>query len=138
MLLDTRTGLRELQVRLKAFVVSPVDTASFAAETTGSPAPYDEFLGGLRVQKRSGEASLILAADRWLELSASTDSHTSTRSTRATGHLHLRRKPTGRCYPIRTAVRLIKEWATAHRPELEANWNRLKAGEPLERIAPLD
>src|SRR5205823_14747120 len=38
----------------------------------------------------------------------------------------------------RTAVRLIKEWATAHRPELEANWNRLKAGEPLERIAPLD
>jgi len=38
----------------------------------------------------------------------------------------------------RTAVRLIKEWTTAHRPELEANWDRLKAGEPLERIAPLD
>ena len=38
----------------------------------------------------------------------------------------------------RTAVRLIREWTTAHRPELEANWNRLKAGEPLERIAPLD
>lgn len=38
----------------------------------------------------------------------------------------------------RTAIRLIKEWATAHRPELEANWKRLKAGEPLERIAPLD
>ena len=71
MLLDTRTGLRELQARFKAFVASPVDTASFAAETTGSPAPYDEFLGGLRVQKRSGETSLILAADRWLELSAS-------------------------------------------------------------------
>src|SRR5205823_13238855 len=53
-----------------------------------------------RVQKRSGEASLILAADRWLELSASTDSHTSTRSTRATGHLHLRRKPTGRYSPV--------------------------------------
>src|SRR3989337_3483653 len=33
----------------------------------------------------------------------------------------------------RTALHLIKEWATAHRPELEANWNRLKAGEPLER-----
>jgi len=29
-------------------------------------------------------------------------------------------------------------WATAHRPELEANWNRLKAGESVERIAPLD
>jgi hypothetical protein len=38
----------------------------------------------------------------------------------------------------RTAIRLIKEWATAHRPELEANWKRLKTGEPLERIAPLD
>ena len=38
----------------------------------------------------------------------------------------------------RTALRLIKEWAIAHRVELEANWNRVKAGEALERIAPLD
>jgi hypothetical protein len=38
----------------------------------------------------------------------------------------------------RTARRLIKEWATTRRQELEANWNRLKAGEPLERIAPLE
>jgi hypothetical protein len=38
----------------------------------------------------------------------------------------------------RTALRLIKEWATAHRTELEANWERVKAGQPLERIAPLD
>lgn len=38
----------------------------------------------------------------------------------------------------RTALRLIKEWATAHQPELEANWNRLQAGEALERIAPLE
>lgn len=38
----------------------------------------------------------------------------------------------------RTALRLIKEWATAHRSDLEANWNRLQAGEPLERIPPLD
>ena len=37
-----------------------------------------------------------------------------------------------------TALRLIKEWATAHQSELEANWDRLKAGELLERIAPLD
>lgn len=37
-----------------------------------------------------------------------------------------------------TALRLIEEWATAHRADLEANWNRAKAGEPLERIAPLD
>ena len=38
----------------------------------------------------------------------------------------------------RTARRLIKEWATAHRAELETNWDRAKAGEPLERVAPLD
>lgn len=37
-----------------------------------------------------------------------------------------------------TARRLIKEWATAHQAELQANWNRLKEGEALERIAPLE
>ena len=38
----------------------------------------------------------------------------------------------------RVARRLIKEWTLAHRDELEANWSRARAGEPLERIAPLD
>jgi len=38
----------------------------------------------------------------------------------------------------RTAQRLIREWTLAHRPELDANWSRMKSGEPLERIAPLD
>jgi len=38
----------------------------------------------------------------------------------------------------RTARRLVKEWAVAHREELEANWSRIKRGETLERIAPLD
>ena len=38
----------------------------------------------------------------------------------------------------RTALRLIKEWATTHHADLEANWGRLKAGAPLERIAPLE
>lgn len=38
----------------------------------------------------------------------------------------------------RTALRLIKEWSVAHRLELDANWKRVKVGEPLERIAPLD
>ena len=37
-----------------------------------------------------------------------------------------------------TALRLIAEWAAAHGPELEANWERMKAGQALERIAPLD
>lgn len=38
----------------------------------------------------------------------------------------------------RTARRLVKEWSLAHQAELEANWERGKEGEPLERIAPLD
>jgi len=38
----------------------------------------------------------------------------------------------------RTAQRLIAEWALAHRGELEANWTRIKAGCPLERIEPLE
>jgi hypothetical protein len=38
----------------------------------------------------------------------------------------------------RTAMRLIKDWALAHSEELEANWNKARAGEPLEGIAPLD
>lgn len=37
-----------------------------------------------------------------------------------------------------TALRLVGEWSVARRGELEANWNRVKAGEALERIAPLD
>jgi len=38
----------------------------------------------------------------------------------------------------RAALRLIAEWAPAHRLELEANWTRTKAGRPLERIEPLE
>ncbi|QQR72989.1 MAG: DUF4160 domain-containing protein [Holophagales bacterium] len=38
----------------------------------------------------------------------------------------------------RTALRLIEEWAASHGSELEANWDRMKAGRPLDRIPPLD
>ena len=38
----------------------------------------------------------------------------------------------------RTALRLIREWATLHRAELEANWAAMKAGKPLDRIPPLE
>ncbi len=37
-----------------------------------------------------------------------------------------------------TALRLIAEWAAAHRAELERNWEMMKAGRPLERIEPLE
>ena len=34
-----------------------------------------------------------------------------------------------------TAERLVKEWALAHRAELEENWRRAMMHQPLERIA---
>jgi hypothetical protein len=38
----------------------------------------------------------------------------------------------------RAALRLIKEWSLANRHALDANWERARAGKPLERIAPLE
>jgi len=38
----------------------------------------------------------------------------------------------------KTALRLIKEWAVLHRADLEANWAKMKAGQALERVAPLE
>jgi hypothetical protein len=35
------------------------------------------------------------------------------------------------------ARRYIEEWTNLHRRELEANWERMKAGQTLERIEPL-
>jgi hypothetical protein len=37
----------------------------------------------------------------------------------------------------RTARRRVERWVSLHRRELEANWERMKAGRPLERIEPL-
>jgi len=37
----------------------------------------------------------------------------------------------------RRALRRIRQWAQQHRAELEANWAKMKAGQPLESIAPL-
>lgn len=35
------------------------------------------------------------------------------------------------------ALRLVREWAALHRLELEANWERARSAQPLERIPPL-
>ena len=37
-----------------------------------------------------------------------------------------------------TALRLIREWATAHRSQLDANWANMEAGRALDRIEPLE
>lgn len=36
------------------------------------------------------------------------------------------------------AARLVKEWAVAHRGELEENWKRARSQQPLNRIPGLD
>lgn len=38
----------------------------------------------------------------------------------------------------RTALRLIREWAVLHEAELQTNWEQMKAGQPLNGIAPLE
>ena len=38
----------------------------------------------------------------------------------------------------RRAHALVVEWTTLHRAELRANWDRARAGSPLQRIEPLD
>jgi Domain of unknown function (DUF4160) len=35
------------------------------------------------------------------------------------------------------ALRLVREWASLHRVELEKDWQRARAGEPLKPIPPL-
>ena len=70
MLLDSTQGLKELFEQLNAFILSDNDAGSFAARTTGSPEPYEEFLGGLRVFKTRECHQLLISKDRWLELSA--------------------------------------------------------------------
>ena len=35
------------------------------------------------------------------------------------------------------AARMVEEWTTLHRLELEENWNRARMQQPLLRIAPL-
>jgi hypothetical protein len=38
----------------------------------------------------------------------------------------------------RTALRLVREWIALRRVEIEANWERMKAGEALDKIEPLE
>jgi len=35
------------------------------------------------------------------------------------------------------ALRLVREWASLHRAELDLDWQRARAAQPLEPIAPL-
>ncbi len=37
----------------------------------------------------------------------------------------------------RRALELVREWASLHQDELEANWERARRSEPLQSIEPL-
>ena len=73
MLLDTGAELNALHLRLNDFLTSSEMSISLPAETTLSPAPYQEFLCGLRLKKSQGLVMLTLTQDRWLELAGSED-----------------------------------------------------------------
>ena len=73
MLLDSESGLRTLHKSFLEFLASAEKAATFAAETAGDPSPYEEFLGGLRVQRTDADAQLRFTEDRWLELSGRTE-----------------------------------------------------------------
>ena len=38
----------------------------------------------------------------------------------------------------RTALKLAREWIDLHTEELQKDWNLARAGEPLEKIKPLE
>jgi hypothetical protein len=71
MLLDSAEELRGLYRELRRFLESSRSHETFPATTTGDPAPYSEYLGGLRVEKNLGPIQLRISADRWLELCGS-------------------------------------------------------------------
>lgn len=71
MLLDHEEGLHWLADELRAMVAVRGDH-TFAADTGGSPAPYDELLQGLRIRTLSaGPAACHIAEDCWLDLQIS-------------------------------------------------------------------
>ena len=37
----------------------------------------------------------------------------------------------------KSAARLVEEWASLHRSELEENWDRVRSRRPVKRIPPL-
>ncbi|HZY17521.1 MAG TPA: hypothetical protein VFE82_03520 [Ramlibacter sp.] len=98
MLLDRKVGLHALALELRAFLDGPLRSAKFNAELTGDPAPYSEFLPGLRVHKAmSGPLALEIMGERWLELTAMPEDLERLYSKLAgagdTGHTHFHAGP---------------------------------------------
>lgn len=71
MLLGTGRELNVLHAQLNEFLASRAMETSYPADVTLDPAPYKEFLRGLRLKKAEGLTALRLTDDRWLELTGS-------------------------------------------------------------------
>jgi len=71
MLIDTRRSLAELSERVRAMSTSAAQIAEYPAALSGRPAPYDEFLRGMRIKIVQGESSVDISRDRWLNLELS-------------------------------------------------------------------
>jgi hypothetical protein len=98
MLLDSEAGLHALAGDLRTFLGSSVGSAEFRGEMTGDPAPYSEFLPGVRVHKvASGPPGLEITGDRWLELTASPEDlerlHSKLARASGSGHTHFYAAP---------------------------------------------
>jgi len=73
MLMDTLSGLHALHADLEKFLKSHEPFADFPAAMDRNPAPYQEFLRGLRLIRGAGEPRLTLGPDRWLVLTGATE-----------------------------------------------------------------
>ena len=73
MLLDSLEGMNGTHKRLIEFLASSQAEITLAAESSGSPAPYDAFLSGFRIRKSDGPVYLALTDDGYLNLRGSLD-----------------------------------------------------------------
>jgi len=67
-LLDSLQAMNALYQRLEAFLSSGEQHIRLEADRWGSPDPYDEFLGGLEMQKGEGALMVSMMPSRWLHI----------------------------------------------------------------------
>jgi len=73
MILDSVAELNMLHEKLQGFLSSSEESVRLLADTSGSAAPYHEFLAGLEVEKSDGPIYVSLTPDRWLRIEGGRD-----------------------------------------------------------------
>jgi hypothetical protein len=68
MILDSVQGLNTIHASLCSFLASNDQAIRFPADVSGSPAPYDELLPALEVEKTEGPIYASILADRTLKI----------------------------------------------------------------------